>query len=319
MIRLWIILVVLATAAPAHADDDEPWARGVSAEQQATANAQFAEGNALFAQRAHGPALEKYRSAVAVWDHPMIRFNMAVTLIRLDRMLEAGDELDKALRFGAQPFTPELYEQALDYQRLVSKQLGYVEVSCDQPGTHVQLDGKPWFAAPGTRKVRVTSGAHVLIAEREGHITVSRRLVVVGGSTVTEMLALEPIERALLVKYRYPRWRPWATAGSGAAVTLGGLGIWLAGRNQMDRFASQFVRDCPTGCESDLAAHPELADLRDGAQLKGKIGVSMMIIGGVITAGGVTWAILNRPQRYVPQLEVIPSSGGMTAYAAWQF
>lgn len=319
MTRVLIVLWILAAAAPARADDDVPWAHGVAAEQQARANALFAEGNELFAQRAHGPALDKYTAAATIWDHPMIRFNMAVTLIRLDRMLLAAEALEKALRFGATPFTPELYEQALDYQRLVTNQLGHVEVSCDQPATRIQLDGKPWFDAPGTHKIRVTSGAHVLVAEREGHITISRRLVIVGGSTVTEKLELVPIERALLIKYRHPRWLPWTVTGGGAAIVLGGLGLWFAGKSQMDRFAQQFVRECPTGCEADLSMHQALADEQDSARLKGKVAVSMMVVGGVVTAGGVAWAIYNRPQRYLPQLEVLPSTTGVAARASWRF
>ena len=80
------------------------------------ANALFAEGNQLFAQQAHAPALEKYKAAIALWDHPLIRFNMAVTEIRLDRILEAADDLDERCATATTPFTPELYQQALDYQ-----------------------------------------------------------------------------------------------------------------------------------------------------------------------------------------------------------
>jgi hypothetical protein len=305
-------------AVPARADEP-PWAAGVAEADQERANALFSEGNQLFAQLAHAAALAKYRAAIAIWDHPMIRFNMAVTLVRLDRMLEAADELEQALRYDAAPFTPELYQQALDYQNLVTRQLGHIDVRCDLSGAQVLLDGKPWFVGPGTKRVRVTAGEHVLVAAREGYMTVSRQLLVPGGKTASEQLTLVPIETAVVVEYRHPRWLPWTVAGVGAGVALGGLGVWMMGKNRLDDFKQEFLRECPTGCESDLRMHAELADMQDRALLEGKIGVSMMIAGGALTAGGVVWAVMNRPIRRLPKLEVAPTHGGAAARAGWSF
>lgn len=313
---LWIVVVAVA---PAHADDEPPWATGVSAADQDKANALFTEGNTLFTQLAHAPALEKYQAAIALWNHPMIRFNMAVTLVRLDRMLDAAEELEQALRFGARPFTSELYQQALDYKNLVNKQLGHIEVTCDQPDTQILLDGKPWFVAPGTRKVRVTGGEHVVVAERKNYMVVSRRLVVAGGATATEKLTLVPIESAWIVEYRHPRWLPWTVTGVAAAVALGGLGFWLAGKSELDDFQKEFVSRCPTGCETGLAMHRALADAQASALLKGDIGVTMMIAGGALIVGGVTWGLVNRPKRRLPKMEVVPTAGGMAVRAGWRF
>ena len=75
---------------------------------------------------------------------------------------------------------------------------------------------------------------------------------------------------------------------------------------------------CPTGCPVDLSEQPLLADERDSARLKGDIGISMMIVGGAIAAGGVTWAILNRPHR-VPAAELMPTRGGVAGSVRWTF
>src|SRR5256885_1234001 len=139
--------MAVAGRAPA---DPVAWMRGVSAEQQAQANALFAQANDLFAQQAHAPAVEKYRAALALWDHPLIHFNLAVTLIRLDRILEADDELERALRFGPEPFPAEQYGEALDYKALLDGRVGEIIAICDQPGVRVMVDGKPWFEGPGT-------------------------------------------------------------------------------------------------------------------------------------------------------------------------
>ena len=314
------LIVLVLLAAVAHADKIEPWEQGVPEAQQAKANALFADANNLFAEKAHPAALEKYKAAVALWDHPMIRFNMAVTLIRLDRMLEAADELEKALRFGAAPFTPELYEQALDYQALVKKQLGFIEVTCKEPGAHIVLDGKPWFDAPGTKQMRITSGEHSIVGEKKGYMTVSRRIVVAGGTTAKESMQLFPIEGGIVVEYKQPRWMPWTLTGVGAAVTATGIALVVIGNHDLDRFSDAFVRQCPSGCESDLSAHQDLADQQDAALLKSKIGVSVLVTGGVAVVSGIVWGVTNRRTRRLgPSVEVTPTASGASASASWRF
>ena len=318
-VSLAVLVLALVTAMPARADDDPPWAQGVPEATQAKANELFAEGNALFAQLAHAAALDKYRAAIALWDHPMIRFNMAVTLVRLDRMLEAADELDKALRFGATPFTSELYQQALDYQNLIRRQLGNIEIRCDLPGTQILLDGKPWFVAPGSQKLRVAGGEHIVVAERKEYLTITRRLVVAGGSTASEKLNLVPLESAVIVEYPQPRWLPWTVTAVGAAAGFGGLGLWLHAKKRLDDFDRDYTQKCSTGCPMDPETYNSLVARQDSALLEGKVGVSMMVAGGAVAVGGVIWAIMNRPTRRLPKVEVAPTSGGAAAAATWSF
>ena len=321
MKRTCIVLVVMAFSTVASAE--VPWAQGVSKENQTKANALFAEANQLFAQQAHKPALEKYKQAIELWPHPLIEFNMGVTLVRLDLYLEAAETLDKALRYGQQPYpSPEQYQQAVDYQKLIAGRVGTVEAGCDQKDAHVLLDGKPWFSCPGKQKLRVMAGEHVIVGESKGFMTISKRVVVAGGATASHTIELLPLDAVVKLEYPSPRWLPWTTAGIGAAVGLGGLGFWFAGRSQMDRFEADFAMLCPTGCDKDLDTNPterQLADQRDSAQLKGKIGISMMAAGGAITISGVVWAIMNRPKRVLPKMEVSPNEGGATARASWRF
>jgi hypothetical protein len=310
------LLAVLLAAGVAHADN-KPWAQGVAQKTQDEANALFADANTLFARQAHAAALEKYRAAIALWDHPLIRFNMAVTLIRLDRVLEAADELDQALRYGNTPFEADHYQQALDYKALLAGRVGTIEASCEQAGAHVLLDGKPWFDCPNTRKQRVLAGEHAVVGERDGYLTRSLRLVVTGGSTMREKLELVPLDSAVALEYPTRRWIPWTIAGGGAAIAVSGLAVLFAGRSQMDKFSNEFRMACPQGCS--LSTQPLLADERSSAQLKGTVGVSMIVAGGAVAASGVVWAILNKPRRVMPTVEVTPSHGGASASVGWQF
>ena len=300
---------------------DTPWSKGVAPDVQTKANALYDEGNQLFAQQAHQPALEKYKQAIALWDHPLIRFNLAVTEIRLDRILEAADDLDAALRFGDKPFKPELYQQALDYQTLIKGRVGYVEATCDKTASHLLLDGKPWFDCPGTKKLRIAAGEHAIVGERQGYLTTSQKVVVAGGDTATAKIALIPLESAVKLEYPHRRWVPWTMAGIGLAVGVGGVGTWLLGKNQMDQFQADYAIQCANGCEPGLTdpAHRALKDEQDTAQLKGKIGIGMMAAGGVVMVTGVVMAILNRPHRVLPNVEVAPTAGGAHASVGWNF
>jgi hypothetical protein len=315
--RALLVLALLASVARA---DDVPWAKGVSDADQAKANALYAEGNDHFAHQDNLGALEKYKAAIAIWDHPKIRFNMAVVLIRLDRILEAADALDGALRYGAQPFGTDLYQRVLDDQQLVSGRVGDIEASCTQAGVHVLLDGKPWFTCPGTQKQRVLAGEHLVLGEGKELMTVSQRIVVTGGKTSTQAMNLIPIESAVKLEYHYPRWIPYTIAGTGAAVALGGLGFYFAGTSQMDKFQADFAMQCPSGCKADLSDQPLLADERDSAKLKGTIGIGMMVGGGAIAIGGAIMAIYNsHAKRVLPQIETAPTPGGATASVGWTF
>ncbi len=324
LLRLVTVASCTVSACPRiAAADDVPWAAGVSETDQAKANALFAEGNQLFAEQAHAPALERYRAAIALWDHPLIEFNMAVTLVRLDRFLEAAETIDRALRFGAAPYpTPEQYHQALDYQKLIGGRVATVEATCTQAGVSVLLDGTPWLSCPGTQVRRVLAGEHVIVGERTGYLTLSRRLVIAGGGTAHERVALIPLDEAVTLEYPSPRWLPWTTAGVGAAVALGGLGLWFVGNRAMDRFEVDYGMLCPDGCPGTLdgnATERQLADQRERARLEGTVGITMLAAGGAIAVGGIVWTILNRPRRVLPHVEVAPTGDGVAARASFSF
>lgn len=320
MIRA-VCLAVLMASAPAFADEElTPWSKDVPEPTRREAEKLFDEGNDLFAKQAHAPAVEKYRAALALWDHPLVQFNLAVTLIRLDRALEAAEALEKALRYTDKPFKPDLYQQALDYQALLKGRLGYIEVGCDQPGASITLDGKAWFACPGKQKTRVEVGEHTVVGDLAKHLPINRRIVVAGGASVTERIRLEPLDTAIKLQYPYKRWVPWTVMTGGLTVGLAGLGVWLAGRGQMDAFRQNFERDCMSGCEKDLSEHLALRDQRDSAEFKGTIGISLMAVGGAATLGGFVFAMfVNTPKRVLPNLEVSPSRGGARASVRWQF
>src|ERR1043165_3125664 len=121
---------------------------------------------------------------------------------------------------------------------------------------------------------------------------VARRVVGAGGKTAKESVQLFPVESAIVVEYKHPRWMPWTLTGVGAVIGAGGIALLVVGNHQMDTFTDAFIRECPSGC--DLSMHPDLAKDQDSAMLKSKIGMGMLIGGGVTVAGAIVWGVTNR-------------------------
>src|SRR6185369_330882 len=184
--------------------------------------------------------------------------------------------------------------------------VGFIEAKCDQPGARLLLDGKPFLeSCPGTKKVRVLAGEHAIVGEKKDFLTASTKVVVNGGEVEKADVRLVPLDSAVVLKYPYRRWIPWTMTGIGLAVGLGGVGTWYLGKNQMDQFEADYSTQCQNGCEHELTApeHRSLADERDSAELKGKIGIAMMGVGGAVAVTGVVLTILNRPTRELPNVE----------------
>src|SRR5689334_16489633 len=105
------VVTAIAVAAPRAARADQPWAVGVSAEHKAQAQTLLEAGNAQFLERKYPEALATYQQALAIWDHPAIRFNVVRCLIQLGRPVEAYDNLEIALRYGEAPLESSVYEE----------------------------------------------------------------------------------------------------------------------------------------------------------------------------------------------------------------
>jgi hypothetical protein len=190
-------------------------------------------------------------------------------------------------------------------------------VSCTQQGTQLTLDGTPWFACPGTKRRRVMAGEHVVVGEKPGFMTQSRRVVLAGATATKLAIDLLPIDAVVKLEYPSPRWLPWTVAGGGLAIAGAGLAFWLAGKDKMTTFEQDFTKTCPPGC--DFRAMPQLANAYDRAKLYGGIGTGMMVSGGAIAVGGIIWLIVNRPRRVLPSLEVSPTVGSVGVVVSSSF
>jgi hypothetical protein len=284
------ILVLVMAAAPVRADD-EPWAVGVTAEQKATAKTRLDDGNARFLAQDYAGALERYRDALRAWDHPAIRFNIVRCLIRLDRPVEASDELALALKYGAAPLAQTVYDEALSYQKLLANQIGELDVHCTQPGVAVTLDGQPLLRCPGDAHRRVSPNRHQIVGSAAGMLTQTMDVDVFGGKHADATVTLVPLAKASKEVHRWPIWKPWIVFGSGLALAAVGGVFRLQATSEMSAYDRQVARDCAVvGCT------PSQLDtkLRSRAQLDNAIAISAMATGAAAALTGGVLLYMNR-------------------------
>jgi hypothetical protein len=291
----------------AHADS--PWTEGVTDDQKLQAKTLLDAGNALLIEKKYVEALEKYSLAVAVWDHPAIRFNMVRCEIQLGKNLEAYDNLEKSLRFGAAPLEETVYNEALAYQKLLASQVGELAIACGQPDVQLTLDGKPFAACPTKKTMRVLAGPHQIVGTKAGLLPRTLELVVVGGKTETADVTLDPLAKGARIEHRWPQYVPYTVFGGGIAVGAVGILFQVLGSSQMQEYDRWVDTRCTGNCTP-----AELADVQhlyDGAKLKSAVGVSLMVTGGVAVAAGAVMVYLNRGRTVYP--EVTPVAGGGAA------
>lgn len=142
----------------------------------------YQEGNAEFAESHFAQALAKYEDAVRNGDHPMIRFNMALCLMYLNRLVEARDHLERSMAHGAGALGgDDGYGRAQAQRKALESKLARVELVCRAPDAEISLDGKLVLKAPGTVVRFVLPGEHQVVVGKAGFQTMSRTVVLVAG------------------------------------------------------------------------------------------------------------------------------------------
>lgn len=321
------LLALMLAATPVLADTSKPWAAGVSEAEQATALGIYREGNAEFEESRYPQALAKYRAALTHWDHPGIRFNMAVSLINLDQPVEALDHLERALVFGDAPLGPEAHAQAQTYLKLLHGQLSTIKVTCDAAGAEVTFDGKKLLACPGEAKQRVTPGPHQVVASKPGFMTETAPLVLLPGKELVHAVKLVPVEtggRTKLVR-RWNARTPWIIVGAGlGAAALGGLALYFSS-NEYQTHDDLLLSQCPDGCGPNMPpGMQEVAASTKAHETRGRIfnvtGVALLSLGGAATIAGLVGVYMNQPRAVRDTAPVVtPTLGPNAAGASVRF
>jgi hypothetical protein len=320
-----IVIAVLLLGTLTARADNEPWKVGVTPERMQAAKKLLDEGNELLLARDWPAALAKYQAAIQQWDHPGIRFNVVKCLVQLDRTLEAVDNLDAALKYGAAPLDETVYGEALAYQKMLANQVSMVSVECTQEGVDVRLDGQALGTCPGTSQRRVLPGPHQVLAKKPGFLTHTVDVVpgflthtvdvvVLGGKTEKAIVTLDPLGTSGKIVHRWSTWVPWAVVGAGVvAGGLGGVSLAWAVSNR-DAYHESLI---PCGDDENGCPEGYQQGLKDRAKLENGFAIGLFVTAGVAVVTGGTMLYMNRGRTvYEKQSEKIVPTATVTSKGA---
>jgi hypothetical protein len=281
------------TATPDATCADRPWYCGIPEEQQTQSRNLFDEGNKLFDDALMVQAVALYREALTHWDHPAVHYNLMLALSALDRPIEAYESSVAALRYGEAALRPNEHRRAEDYRKILRGRVAELEVSCDEPGAIVTLDGQEVFRGSGRVRRLVLPGPHEVAARKPGYLTTHQAFILKSDRPLEIELRMLPRDEAVVPTQRWQSWKPWAMAGTGAGLALmGGAFQWRA--SAVNRaFARQVAESCmPNGCAvfSDELRAPYRRYVWHQRMARGAYAV-----GAVAALTGLALAYINRP------------------------
>jgi hypothetical protein len=315
-----IVCGLVATRTPLHAQpvdapniagsDDMPWNKGVTEKTRTAARDAFLEGNRLFKIPLFSRAVEKYNEALDRWKHPAFYFNLAIAQINLGQYLEARENLEQALKYGAEPLRMDRFEEAKKQLIEVQRHLGRIRVSCSTPGAEITLDGVALLTGPGAHEVWVTARAHEVTARKPEYGTQARHVTVAPGALATVDLSLHK----LIEDRPWATWKPWAVVGAGVGIAAASGVLHALSARDFNAYDSGFLKlSCAgTGCTAQAIdlGDPHLSSRLSRARLEQKIAVGGYIAGGAAIAAGVALLYLNRP-HLMEREDASPSAAGV--------
>jgi PEGA domain len=286
-----------ATApAPLSCDREHPWYCGVSTDDKTRAMELYKRGNQQFDDSLFSAAVTSYRAALVYWNHPGIHYNLMLTLVALDRPIEAYESSMEALRYGSTALEPEDYRRARDYQGMLRGRIAELTITCDEPGAVVSLDGKNVLRGPGKLRLLVLPGQHEIVAKKPGYLATHHTLEMAPAKPVSVQLRMLPSQDALITTRRWASWQPWVVVGSGVGVGLAGALLeWRAVANNR-AFATLFEEICPNGCpEAGYTA--AMKSRQQLSQRYALLGHGTSVAGGIAVISGLVLVYLNRPYQ----------------------
>jgi hypothetical protein len=251
---------------------------------------------------------------------------MVRCLIFLERPLDASDNLRLALQYGAAPFEESIYNEALGYEKLLSAQIGELEIQCEQKGVSLTMDGQGLIACPGQESRRVLPGQHQIVGKKEGFVPRTVEVIVLGGKHEHAAVILDPLSKVARIEHRWPTWIPWTIFGGGFALAgIGGL-IHVKASSDNTAYANIVAHDCPDGCVNTTLDH----SLQSSARLENGIAIGAIAAGAVAVLTGSVLLYVNRghtvydlgnesPTPRGARIDVVPTHDGAAVSVSGRF
>ncbi len=242
-----LTLPVLLSAAPSLAEEPtaQPTIDCAGVDATVCGRRHFEAGTAAFEQNDFSLAAAEFQAAIAVRPHPVIRFNLALSLARLGRPTAAIEQLGLVQQDRATD--KDLKARAEREQRSAEQALSRVTFRLSDPSRErVELDGAPIAVQaggeltldPGSHHVRIISGNSVVLDQvlelspgervelRVGERSRRIDIVVVPDATAPRAVAPRPEPAPSPPRSRRPLSPLYFYAGAGVTAVLAGVTVW---------------------------------------------------------------------------------------------
>ena len=281
-------------SAPARAEG------GVSRAESPEVEKLLTEGIALRAAGNDLEASQVLKKAAAIDPESVrVQVHLATVYQALGEWLLADDYLRLALSHETHPYVVRHRKSLDDAQRVISANIGRLEVEGEPAGAEVRLNGRLIGTLPLAAPARATVGSYSLEVRLQGHYTLQRPLVITGNSLSRESVRLEPRPAdephpALASTGQggdptadRPAERPWLT------WTLGGLSA-AAGVTTITALVYREVHANNWNDNSQcLSADQTREELCGSERDKAESAGSVAIVAGVATGLFAAGALLN--------------------------
>jgi hypothetical protein len=153
----------------------------------------FDKGVELYKQGNFGGALVEFRAAYEASPHHMVRFNIGMTLFKLNRYVEAEQELEAFLAEAGQDVEEET---RIEVEEVLSDIVGYIgllSVHCNVQGASLHIDGKLVATLPLQEPIKLDVGEYYIEVSADGHRKYEEQVTLPGGKLVARTVTLEPL------------------------------------------------------------------------------------------------------------------------------
>jgi tetratricopeptide repeat protein len=274
-------------------------------------------GIQLRAEGKDAEALKAFEKAAEI-DPESVRIQLHLATVHqaLGDWLAADQYLSLALRRQNHPYVNRHRKALEDAQRVISANIGSLEVDGEPAGAEVRLNGRLVGTLPLSEPVRVVIGSYLLEVRLDRHYTAQRPIVITGGGLVRESFRLEPMPAD-------DRGAPGASTPAGAAASVTkindehpvrpGLTWTLAGASAVagtTTVVAVILREVHAGrwndnarcLRADQTREQVCGSEREAAETAGTVALAGGVLTGLFAAGALVNAFAFAPPEAPPQV-----------------
>jgi hypothetical protein len=188
VVRCLLVLLALAVAPSVALGQG-----GTSDEDRARAH--FETGAVLYADENYEGALAAFEESYRLREVPVVLFNIAQTLRRLNRYGEAIESYERYLR-EERDLPADRRTAVRSTISELRRALAPITVDTDIEGATIEVDGRVVGTTPLGAPLELAAGVRTIVARRDGYVPVREELRVVGGRPQELSLRLPQAETA---------------------------------------------------------------------------------------------------------------------------